>query len=143
MADSGVATLRAAAEGREALERYQEQLGHNYDPEFTSADLVALSGSWSWLLDVVRPAVAAGPGAAIDDDLAYVAPWGFDPRQVAASVLLIHGGLDRVVPSPHGEWLASRCPLAELWLRPDDGHISVVSSGEAALDWLVTHAGGT
>jgi hypothetical protein len=37
MADSGVATLRAAAEGREAKERYVEEFGEDYDPEFTSA----------------------------------------------------------------------------------------------------------
>jgi pimeloyl-ACP methyl ester carboxylesterase len=36
---------------------------------------------------------------------------------------------------------AARCPDAELWLRPDDGHVSVLGScGVAALDWLVAHA---
>jgi hypothetical protein len=36
---------------------------------------------------------------------------------------------------------AGRCPDAELWLRPDDGRVSVLSSrGVAALDWLVAHA---
>src|SRR5262249_17222142 len=108
MADSGVAILRAAAKGRGARERYAGALGDDYDPEFTPSDLAALSGTWSWLLDVVRPAIAAGPAAAIDDDLAYVAPWGFDPAQVTATVLLVHGGLDRVVPSSHGKWLARR-----------------------------------
>jgi pimeloyl-ACP methyl ester carboxylesterase len=140
MADSGAAKLRAAAKGREAKERYEEQFADDYDPEFTAADLAVLSGTWSWLIDVVRPAVAAGPGAAIDDDLAYVAPWGFDPTQITVPALLIHGGLDRVVPSSHSQWLASRCPSAELWLRPDDGHISVLTSSEAALNWLVNHA---
>lgn len=140
MAKSGVATLRAAAEGRAAREHYQREFGRDYDPEFTEADRIALAGPWSWLLDVVRPAVAAGPAAAIDDDLAYVAPWGFDPAQVNARVLLIHGNLDRVVPSAHSRWLARCCPSAELWLRPDDGHISILSSGEAALHWLVNHA---
>jgi pimeloyl-ACP methyl ester carboxylesterase len=140
MGRSGVATLRAAAEGREAKERYVREFGADYDPEFTPADLVALSGAWSWLQDVVRPAVAAGPRAAIDDDLAYVAPWGFDPAQVTAPVLLLHGGLDRIAPSSHGRWLASRCRSAELWLCPDDGHISILNFGEAALDWLVNHA---
>jgi pimeloyl-ACP methyl ester carboxylesterase len=143
MADSGVATLRAAVQGRETLERYQEEFGNNYDPEFTQADLAVLSGTWSWLLEVVRAAVAAGPGAAIDDNLAYAAPWGFDPIQVTTPVLLAHGGLDRVVPSSHSEWLASRCSSAELWLRPGDGHISILGSSEAALDWLVNHARGT
>lgn len=136
MAPSSAATLRAAAAGREAKERYEEEFGDAYDPEFTPADLAALSGAWSWLLDVVRPAIAAGRAAAIDDDLAYVAPWGFDPVQIAAPVLLIHGGRDRVAPSSHSQWLAQRCPAAKLWLRPDDGHISVLNSAEAALKWL-------
>jgi hypothetical protein len=51
-----------------------------------------------------------------------------------------HGGQDRLVPSEHGAWLAARCPDAELWLRPDDGHVSVLGScGVAALDWLVAY----
>lgn len=138
MAASGVASLRAAAEGRAAKERY-EASGAEYDPEFTPADGVALSGAWSWLGDVVGPAVEAGPGGLIDDDLAYVAPWGADPAQVIAPILFLHGGRDRVVPSSHSEWLARRCPSAELRLCPDDGHISVLNSGAAALDWLREH----
>ena len=46
----------------------------------------------------------------------------------------------RVVPSSHGEWLSRRCPTSELWLRPDDGHISVLNHGAAALGWLREHA---
>jgi pimeloyl-ACP methyl ester carboxylesterase len=140
MVDSGVASLRAAAQGREAKERW-EASGVEYDPQFTPADLAALSGAWSWLGSVVGPAVKDGPGGLIDDDLAYVAPWGFDPAEVTAPVLLLHGGRDGVVPSSHGEWLARRCPSAELWLSPDDGHISVLNSAEAALGWLRERAG--
>jgi pimeloyl-ACP methyl ester carboxylesterase len=140
MSDSGVASLRAAAEGRAAKERY-EASGAEYDPEmFTPEDHAALSGAWSWVLDVVNPAVEAGPGGLIDDDLAYVAPWGFDPAQAIAPILFLHGGRDRVVPSSHGEWLARRCPSAELWLSPEDGHISVLNSGAAAMEWLREHA---
>ena len=36
--------------------------GAEYDPEFTPADEAALANEWSWLLDVVRPALAQGPG---------------------------------------------------------------------------------
>jgi pimeloyl-ACP methyl ester carboxylesterase len=64
------------------------------------------------------------------------APWGFDPAAVRVPVLLVHGGQDRVVLSSHGGWLAGRVPSAELWLRPEDGHVSVLSSAEAALGWL-------
>jgi pimeloyl-ACP methyl ester carboxylesterase len=84
-----------------------------------------------------RPGLEGGLGGMVDDDLAYVAPSGFDPAQVRAPVLLLHGGQDRVAPSSHARWLATRIPSAELWLRPDDGHISVLRSAEAALDWLL------
>ena len=140
MSDSGVASLRAAAKGRAAKERYEASVAE-YDPEmFTPEDHAALSGAWSWLLDVVNPAVEAGTGGLIDDDLAYVAPWGFDPAQVTAPILLVHGGRDRVVPSSHSEWLARRCASAELWLCLEDGHISVLGSSAAAMEWLREHA---
>lgn len=140
MAASGVASLRAALAGRAEKERH-ETSAVEYDPEFTPADLDALAGEWSWLGTVVGPAMEAGPGGLIDDDLAYVAPWGFDPAQVRAPVLFLHGGRDRVVPCSHSEWLARRCPAAELRLSPDDGHISILTGADAALDWLRTHAG--
>jgi pimeloyl-ACP methyl ester carboxylesterase len=135
MSASGAASLRAAAERRVAKERY-EASGTEYDPEmFTPEDHAALSGAWSWVLDVVNPAMEAGTDGLIDD-LAYVAPWGFDPARAGAPTLFLHGGRDRVVPSSHGEWLARRCPSAELWLSPDDGHISYLNSGAAAMEWL-------
>jgi len=141
MAASGAASLRAAAEGREAKESYEASADEETDPGFVPADLDALEGEWSWFIGVVRAAMENGPGGLIDDDLAYVAPWGFDPAQVVAPTLILHGGRDRVVPSSHGEWLARRCPSAELWLCPDDGHISVLNSGAAAMEWLSEHAG--
>ena len=36
----------------------------------------------------------------IDDDLAYVAPWGFDPAAITAPTLLLHGEEDRSHPLP-------------------------------------------
>ena len=61
-------------------------------------------------MSVVGPAVAPGPAALIDDDLANVSPWGFEPAEYAAPVLIVHGGADRVIPSSHAHWLADRCP---------------------------------
>jgi pimeloyl-ACP methyl ester carboxylesterase len=135
MCASGVASLRAAAAGRAAKEAH-ENSGEEYDPEFTPADDAALAGHWSWLGSVVGPAMAAGPAALIDDDLAYVNPWGFDPAQVTVPVLLLHGRSDRVVPASHGEWLAGRVPSAELRLSTEDGHISVLNHAEPALEWV-------
>jgi pimeloyl-ACP methyl ester carboxylesterase len=138
---AGVAELRAAAAGRAALEKHLAQ--SDDEPEFTPEDEAALAGEWSWFIDVVRPALAGGMGGFIDDDLAGVRAWGFDPADVAAPALFLHGGRDRVVPAAHGEWLARRCPSAQLWLYPEDGHISVLNSGAAAaMSWLRERAEG-
>ncbi|WP_245900896.1 alpha/beta fold hydrolase [Deinococcus yavapaiensis] len=140
MSEASAASLRAASAGRAEKERYEAEAV--FDPAvFTAADHAALAGTWSWLLDVVNPAVAAGPGALIDDDLAYVAPWGFDPAQVNAPVLLLHGEDDRMIPSSHARWLARRCPRAELRLCVGEGHISVLNFGVTALQWLRAHLG--
>jgi pimeloyl-ACP methyl ester carboxylesterase len=75
MAASGVASLRAAAEGREAKERHEASADEDADPGFIPADLAALETEWSWFISVVRPATKNGPGGLIDDDLATVTPW--------------------------------------------------------------------
>lgn len=135
MAPAGAAELRGAAAGRAALESLFAST--EFDPEqFTPADHAALSGAWSWLARVAGQGLKGGPGGMVDDDLAYVAQWGFDPAHATPPVLLVHGGEDRIVPPAHAEWLARHVRSAELWLRPGDGHVSVLSSGEAALDWL-------
>jgi pimeloyl-ACP methyl ester carboxylesterase len=141
MTATGAAEIRAAVDGREALEGYLAS--HEFDMEqFTPADQAALQGHWAWLARIAGLAmkgdgeVGGGPDGYIDDQLGDVRPWGFEPGQVTVPVLVFHGGQDRMVPSEHGAWLAARCPDAELWLRPDDGHVSVLGScGVAALDW--------
>ena len=135
MVPSGIASLRAATQGRAAKLSY-ETSGAEYDPEFTPADLETLEGEWSWLGEVVGPAMDNGPGGLVDDDIAYVTAWGFDPAQIAVPVLLGHGSDDGIVPSSHSEWLASRIPGAELRISPGDGHISVLRSAPASLEWL-------
>jgi pimeloyl-ACP methyl ester carboxylesterase len=73
----------------------------------------------------------------VDDDLAFVSPWGFDPAAIGVPVLLMHGTDDRIVPHTHSEWLAATIPGAELWLRPGHGHVSILTESVAALDWLL------
>jgi pimeloyl-ACP methyl ester carboxylesterase len=139
MGPAGAAELRAAASGRAALVDHLKS--SEFDPElFTPADHSALKGPWHWLGVISGRAMEGGLGGMVDDDLAYAAPWGFDPGQVSPPVLILQGGQDRIAPSSHGRWLARHIRSAELWLRPDDGHISVLSSGEAAMDWLLERA---
>lgn len=135
MAPAGAAELRAAAAGRSDLEALLST--SDFDPEqFTPADHAALAGPWSWLGGVAGKALEAGLGGMLDDDVAYVAPWGVDLGQVRAPVLILHGEEDRIAPPAHAKWLAARIPSSELWLRPEDGHVSILREAEAALAWL-------
>lgn len=136
MSDVGRASLGAAAAGRAAKEAYEAAAGEA-DPGFIPADHAALAGPWAWFMTVVNPGMANGAGPLIDDDLAHVNPWGFDPADITVPVLLLHGTGDRMVPSTHAEWLAARLPAAELRLVPGAGHISVLDEAPAALAWLV------
>jgi pimeloyl-ACP methyl ester carboxylesterase len=133
MADDG--GLRAAIDGREA--RLRHAATDVFDPEtFTAADWAALSGAWSSLGADASRAGDAEPDGFVDDGVAYVTPWGFDPAAIGVPVLLAQGGQDRVVPPSHADWLVGHIPGSELWLRPGDGHISILDASPVAMDWL-------
>ena len=132
--------VQAALAGREARASHARTAEFDED-SFTPGDKEALAGAWTSLGADAGRAQAAGPDGLIDDDVALVTPWGFDVTQVEAPVLLIQGGQDRIVPPGHADWLLGHCPRAELWLRPNDGHISILDACPVALDWLnaLTH----
>jgi pimeloyl-ACP methyl ester carboxylesterase len=128
--------LQAATEGRHARLRFAET--DDFDErQFIARDWAALEGSWRSLGQDAGRAGAAGPDGLVDDDVALVNPWGFDPAGISAPVLLVQGGADRVIPAGHAQWLLEVIPTAELWLRPRDGHVSVLEAMSVAIDWLL------
>ncbi|MFF9562944.1 alpha/beta fold hydrolase [Leifsonia sp. NPDC014704] len=139
---SGMASpggLRAALSGREARLAYAETA--EFDPEsFTARDYDTLNADWGPLGADAGAGAAEGPAGEADDDLAYVSPWGFDLRAVRPPVLLVQGGSDRVVPPQHAASLLERVPDAELWIRPREGHISVLTALGVTLDWALAQA---
>ena len=132
--------LRSALRGRAARATYEETA--EFDPaSFTARDYAALDGAWSSLgADVGAAMSAGGADGAIDDDVAYVRPWGFDVAEIAAPALIVHGGEDRVIPPAHGDWLMRHLPHSELWFRPHDGHVSVLDACPLAMAWLKAQA---
>lgn len=137
MRPGSAAELNATLAGRDALAALIAS-EDDFDPEmFTPADHAALAGNWKWISTVVGPALEQGTDGLIDDALAAVRPWGFDPAAITTPVLLVHGTADRVMPSAHSEWLARHIGgSAELALVKDAGHISVFDAAPEALGWL-------
>jgi pimeloyl-ACP methyl ester carboxylesterase len=66
--------------------------------------------------------VREGTAGWIDDDLAFVSPWGFDPAEVRVPTFVWHGDADLAVPFAHGRWLAERIPGAVARLIAGEGH---------------------
>ncbi|HEV2374609.1 MAG TPA: alpha/beta hydrolase [Streptosporangiaceae bacterium] len=48
----------------------------------------------------------------VDDDLAFMSPWGFDPAAITVPTQIRYGTSDVLVPAHHGEWLARTVPGA-------------------------------
>lgn len=132
--------LRSALEGgREARARFAET--DEFDPEqFLPADFAALEERWAALGDDVARSAEWGDDGLVDDDVAFVSDWGFELEQVRAPVLIVQGEGDRVVPRRHAAWMLGRLPNATLWMRLDDGHVSVLDVVPDAMDWLLERA---
>jgi pimeloyl-ACP methyl ester carboxylesterase len=153
MGESNLDEFAAALEGREALEpfvREQTDAMLASDPEalvevlrtlLSPADADVLTGEFAeYLVDATRRAVEESLEGWIDDDFAFVHPWGFELADIRVPVQLWHGGEDRFVPISHGRWLAERIPGVDAHLSDEDGHLTIQISriGEVHA-WLREH----
>ena len=64
----------------------------------------------------------------LDDDLAFVQPFGFELAKINKPILVWQGDDDFMVPKSHSEWLAKHIPTAKLNFVPGHGHISLGES---------------
>jgi pimeloyl-ACP methyl ester carboxylesterase len=99
-----------------------EMLGDLVD----EVDSRALTGELAeTMARMLRHALSSGIAGWVDDDLAFVKPWGFDLSAIAVPVSIWQGAHDRMVPFAHGEWLAAHIPGARVHLYSEHGHISL------------------
>jgi len=74
----------------------------------------------------------------LDDDLAFVRPWGFSLADIAVPTFVWQGSEDLMVPFAHGQWLAGHIPGVTAHLESGEGHLSIgVGAMGAMLDELV------
>jgi pimeloyl-ACP methyl ester carboxylesterase len=153
MAETNIQRFKLALAGRDRLQPLQPLLAQ-LAQAFVAADpaqLIALSGPVlsapdrvvfdselaAFLLAVLREAFAAGVEGWVEDELAFVAPWGVELGSVRVPVAVWHGEQDVGVPVAHGRWLAAGIPGAGLRLLADDGHFSLIFGREGEIvGWL-------
>ncbi|HUZ82281.1 MAG TPA: alpha/beta fold hydrolase, partial [Gaiellaceae bacterium] len=141
---AGEDALRPATERDrdELLALGAEGLRQAFDTLLGEADRAALTGELTaWLYEDTAHGLEPGADGWIDDELAFVAAWGFDAAEISRPTLIVHGADDRFVPVSHGEWLAARIPGAEVWIDDANGHLTLFQNrvGEVH-EWLLAHS---
>jgi pimeloyl-ACP methyl ester carboxylesterase len=139
---AGEDALRPAVDRdrEELLGSTAEQLREVFATLLGEADRAVLTGELAAFLHAITlHGLAPGPDGWIDDDLAFVAQWGFALDSIACPVLVVQGGDDRFVPKAHGEWLAAHVPGCEAWIDDDNGHLTLYERRVTEVhEWLLS-----
>jgi pimeloyl-ACP methyl ester carboxylesterase len=138
MGEGNQAEFGAAREGREPLKPLleeeaagmraaaPEQLADAIRPHLSDVDAAALTGEVAeHLLNTIKTGLEPGVEGWIEDDLAFVGPWGFDLASIDVPVLVWQGEEDLMVPSAHGHWLRKHLARADGGVVPGEGHLTL------------------
>lgn len=93
----------------------------------------------SMLAASTREGIGRSIDGAVDDDLAFAAPWKFDLQAIAVPTAVWYGPHDTLVPAGHGEFLGRTIPHAEVVLL-DGGHFAIYDRMGDLLAWLTANA---
>jgi pimeloyl-ACP methyl ester carboxylesterase len=153
MGQDNLDEFAAALAGRETLERFlrgQADAMLAADPDsiadtlrslLSPPDAAVLTGEFAeYLAESTRRAIGGRLDGWIDDDFAFVNPWGFELDEIRVPVQLLHGAQDRFVPIAHGEWLAERIPGVDAHLSAEEGHLTIQLGRIGDVHaWLLEH----
>jgi pimeloyl-ACP methyl ester carboxylesterase len=111
-------------------------------PHLGNADREALTGELAAAFhDNMTHGLAGGVDGWVDDNLAFVQPWGFDVGSIERRVLIVQGGDDLMVPKRHGLWLAEHVRGCETRIDDAEGHLTLVQNLVPEIhEWLLSHS---
>jgi pimeloyl-ACP methyl ester carboxylesterase len=147
--------LRPTAEGRAGMARfYDPAIEHlrgadvdgfmgsaGQDPEAASPEERA---SAAYVLSAIQEGIRPGRDGWLDDGLAMIRPWGFEPADVEQPVAVWHSQDDTMVSIEHARRLLAAIPTAEPFLVDGLGHAGVCCRQEVPmLDWIAARVGAT
>jgi pimeloyl-ACP methyl ester carboxylesterase len=78
------------------------------------------------LIATVGEAFRQGVGGYAQDITLQGKPWSFDTSAIVASVWILHGEADNLVPVAHARHTAELIPTAKLLTWPDEAHLSLI-----------------
>lgn len=131
-----------AAAAQDLLEARPEELVQVMGSLLGPQDRAVLTGGFvEFLLECYHHGLEHGVDGWVDDDLAFLEPWGFDVADINRPVLLLHGADDRFVPVSHARWLAAHIPDVETRVDASDGHLTLLERRMREVNaWLLSHS---
>jgi pimeloyl-ACP methyl ester carboxylesterase len=151
MGEGNLVEFGAALAGRATIERMARQQAESMlggpgaeqtdelESLLSGPDVAALQdGFGAFWMGSMSEVFGAGVDGWVDDDFAFLRPFGFALDSIAVPTLVFHGRHDRFVPVTHGEWLARAIPDAEVRISVDDGHLTILTQRIPAVhEWLL------
>jgi pimeloyl-ACP methyl ester carboxylesterase len=86
------------------------------------AEVAALVDPGNPDTDQYAEAVRQGPWGAVDDELAQLGDWGFQPEAIVVPTAIFYDPDETVLPPQHPRWVAEDIPNATLVITPTIGH---------------------
>ena len=123
-----------------AARRLPTRLARFSAGQLEGADTGSLERLGGWFACTMAEGSVDAHGA-VDDYVAYAAPWGFRPEDVSRPVDLYQGTDDALVPTPWAEELDRRIPDTTLTVIDGGGHLIGVTCRPEVMDRLRSPAG--
>ena len=118
--------------GHEEWSRGQDEETLNYMAQCLAGEdgaAAVISADVASLVDPDNPdtaqyaeAVRQGPWGAVDDELAQLGDWGFEPEVIRAPTTIFYDPDETVLPAQHARWLAEHIPNSSLAITHTLGH---------------------
>ena len=104
-----------------------DEIRDSFGGLISDADKAVINGDFSEeLAATMRKGLAVSFDGWIDDDIAFIQPWGIELSKISVPVLIWQGDQDLMVPHAHSYWLEKHIPTGKLNFVPGHGHISLV-----------------
>ena len=127
---------------RETAERVaadpSKLLGDDWDLDEADRAVMARPDMAVVFREATEDLVRGGIWGWVDDDLAFVKPWGFELSEIAVPVEVRYGARDVLVPAAHGAWLGRNVPGALVVVEDGEGHMGDPDKVTERMRWLVT-----
>ena len=121
------------AKKEEALESISSLLSE-VDRKSLSEELL------DYLIEGTKLGCSKNVNGLMDDNLAFMKPWGFDPAAIKVPLQIWHGREDLFVPFSHGEWLGRNIAGAEKHFFEKEGHLSLFAKKNYEIQkWLSSY----